>query len=71
MTQISSLVLLSAKIISLIALSLYLVFAYVVVKQVSVMTKIVSGNLNLQIKLLSKIHFILAVLVLILAFVVL
>jgi hypothetical protein len=71
MTPLNSTVLLVSKIIALLGLSVYLLFSYIVLKQVSVMTQIVSGNLNPIIKLFSRLHFFVAVFVLLLAFVVL
>lgn len=71
MIELNSTVFLIGKIIALLVLSLYILFAYVVLKQVSMMTKIVSGNLNPLIQFLSRLHFLIAVLVLLLAFVIL
>ena len=71
MNEINSVVLMVGKTIALLGLSVYLLFAYIVLKQVSTMTRIISGNLNPYIKLLSRLHFLLAGLVLLLAFVVL
>lgn len=71
MNEINTAVLIIGKIVALLSLSIYLLFAYIVLKQVSTMTKIISGNLNPYIKFISRLHFLLAALVLLLAFVVL
>lgn len=56
-----------AKVLVLIALAIYLVFAFVVVRQVSMMIKVISGSIDLPLKILAWLHFIFAVLVILLA----
>ncbi len=46
-----------AKIFVLVALVIYAIFAYVVVRQVSLMTRVISGELDLPIKITSWVHF--------------
>lgn len=60
-----------AKILILIALIIYLIFAIVVIRQVNTMTKVVSGQLNIPLKILSWVHLLLTLLVIILSIVVL
>ena len=60
-----------AKCMVILALLVYLVFAFVVVRQVSIMVRVVSGEPNWIIKIVSWIHFFFALLVIVLAFFVL
>jgi hypothetical protein len=60
-----------AKVLMLIALVIYLIFAVVVIRQVSVMTKVVSGRLNIPLRLISWAHLIFTLLVIILSIVIL
>lgn len=60
-----------AKILVLIALLIYLVFAIVVVRQVYLMTKVVSGGIDLAVKLLAWIHLLFVIFVIFLAIIVL
>jgi hypothetical protein len=59
------------KLMYLIAFGIYVVFALVVVSQVRQMTQTLNGSLDLPLKLLSWIHFGVAIGALLLAFVVL
>ena len=54
-----------------LALLIYLVFAFVVVRQVAMMIKVVSGQANFIIGIVSWIHFFFAVLAVILALLIL
>ena len=56
-----------AKALVLIALIIYLIFAVVIVRQVYAMTKVVSGELDLAIKIAAWIHLALTLLVVFLA----
>lgn len=60
-----------AKLLVLVALGIYLVFAVVVVRQVYAMVKVVSSELDSVIKIIAWLHLILALLVVFLAVVVL
>jgi hypothetical protein len=60
-----------AKAIILLALVIYLIFAIVVIRQVNAMTKVVSGQLNVPLKLLSWAHLIFTLLVIVLSIVIL
>jgi len=60
-----------AKLLIILALVIYLVFAFVVVKQVKMMTQVVSGDLDLPIKILGWLHLVFAFLVILLALIVL
>lgn len=60
-----------AKVFILIAMLVYLVFAIVVIQQVNAMTKVVSGQLNIPLKILSWIHLLMTLFVIILAIVIL
>ncbi|MFH1561355.1 MAG: DUF5657 family protein [Patescibacteria group bacterium] len=60
-----------AKIFVLLALLIYLIFAIVVVKQVNTMTQVVSGELNLPIKVAGWIHLGFVLLIILIALVVL
>jgi len=60
-----------AKVLILIALAIYLIFAVVIVRQVYAMTKVVSGELDLAIKIAAWIHLVLTLLVVFLAVVIL
>ena len=57
----------SLKIFSLAGLSVYLIFALIVVKQVSVMASNVHDLYNSHLKLFSYLHLVFALLILILA----
>jgi uncharacterized protein with PQ loop repeat len=59
------------KILVLIALAIYTFFSIVVVRQVKMMTKVVSADFDFPIKIISWIHFFLSILVIFLAFVIL
>jgi len=60
-----------AKIFVVVALLIYVVFAWVVVSQVKMMTRVVSGELDLPIKIISWLHFVFSLFVIFLALVVL
>lgn len=60
-----------AKVLILIALVIYLIFAIVVIRQVSAMTKVVSGQLNVPLKFLSWAHLIFTLFVIILSIIIL
>ena len=60
-----------AKIMVIIALSIYLVFAFVVVRQVNMMTKVVSGDLSWAIKVIAWTHFFFTVFVVFMSVVIL
>ena len=60
-----------AKIFVLFALSLYLVFALVVVRQVKLMIDTIEVGFALPVRILSYVHLVFAVLVLLTAFVIL
>ncbi len=60
-----------AKIFVLFALSLYLVFALVVVRQVKLMIDTIEVGFELPVRILSYVHLVFAVLVLLTAFVIL
>ncbi len=60
-----------AKIFVLVALVIYAIFAWVVVRQVNLMTRVVSGELDLPIKIISWLHFFFSIFIIFLAFVVL
>lgn len=61
----------AVKILSLILLGMYLVFAWVIVKQVQVMTKTLKLGFELPIKIFSYFHLAFAVFVFITALVIL
>ncbi len=60
-----------AKFLILFALIIYLIFAIVLIQQVNAMTKVVSGQWNIPLKVLSWVHLLVALLVIILAIVIL
>lgn len=60
-----------AKFLILFALIIYLIFAIVAIRQVKVMTKVVSGQWNIPLKILSWIHLLVTLLVIVLTIVVL
>lgn len=60
-----------AKIFVIIALFIYAIFAWVIVRQVTMMTRVVSGDLDLPIKVISWLHFLFSLAVIALAFVIL
>jgi hypothetical protein len=60
-----------AKILVIIGLVIYLIFALVVVKQVKMMTKVISGDLDLLIKLISWVHFLVTIFTIFLAIIIL
>jgi len=60
-----------AKWLVIIALLIYLIFAFVVVRQVALMIKVVSGEPNWIIKIISWVHFFFALLVVVLALLIL
>jgi hypothetical protein len=55
------------KIFYLLALTVYLVFAFMVIREVDLMNKTLKGVFNLPIKLIAYIHMVLAVLIFIAA----
>jgi len=55
----------------IIALSIYLIFAFVVVRQVNMMTKVVSGDLSWVIKVIAWTHFFFTVFVVFMSVVIL
>ncbi len=59
------------KIFILVALAIYLVFAVVVIRQVNTMTKVVSGELDIPLKILSWFHLLITLIVISLAVIVL
>ncbi len=60
-----------AKLLVLIALLIYLIFAAVVVRQICLMTQVVSGELDLPIKIAAWLHFFFAIFIILLAVVIL
>ena len=60
-----------AKGLVILALLIYLVFAFVVVRQVALMVKVVSGEPNWIIRVISWVHFFFALLVIVLALLIL
>jgi len=60
-----------AKIIVLAVLTLYLVFAFLVIKEVALMNKTLLGVGNLVIKIIAWLHLVIAVFIFILAFLIL
>lgn len=60
-----------AKILILFALVIYLIFAVVVIRQVNAMTKVISGQLNMPLKILSWLHLLLTILVILVCIVIL
>lgn len=56
-----------AKVFVIFALFIYLVFAIVVVRQVHMMIKVVSGELNLPIKIAAWLHLVLAIFIIFLS----
>ncbi len=56
-----------AKIFVLLGLIVYLVFGWVVVRQVDMMTETVSGEMDFWVKAISRIHFLFSVGVIILS----
>lgn len=60
-----------AKILILFALAIYLIFAVVVIRQVNAMTKVISGQLNMPLKILSWLHLLFTILVILVCIVVL
>lgn len=56
-----------AKILVLVALGLYLLFALMIIKEVDLMNKTLKGIFNLPLRLIAILHFGLAVLVFIIA----
>ena len=60
-----------AKIFVLVALAIYAIFAWVVVRQVDLMTRVVSGDLDLPIKIISWLHFFFSIFIIFLAFTIL
>lgn len=60
-----------AKIFCLIGLLVYLVFSFVVVRQVKLMTMVVSGVLGMPLRLVARIFFLFSLFVFILAILVL
>lgn len=56
-----------AKFLIILALIIYLIFAFVVVKQIKMMTKVVSGELDFPIKILGWLHFLFAICIIFLA----
>ncbi len=59
------------KLAYLVGLLMYLVFAFVVVRQVELMSRTFNGTVELPIKLVAKIHLVVAVIVLVIVLVVL
>jgi len=59
------------KVAVIFALLLYLVFAGVVVRQVFLMTKVVSGGIDFFVKVMAWLHLIFAVAVIVLAIIIL
>jgi len=59
------------KIFVLIALGLYIIFSFIVVKEANLMNKTLKGVFNLPIKIISLIHLVFSILVFILAIIVL
>ncbi|OGD53449.1 hypothetical protein A3J78_00180 [Candidatus Beckwithbacteria bacterium RBG_13_35_6] len=59
------------KVLFLLALGLYLLFALMIIKEVDLMSKTIKGVFNLPLKLIAFLHFCLSVAVFILAFVIL
>ncbi|MFZ5365851.1 MAG: DUF5657 family protein [Patescibacteria group bacterium] len=60
-----------AKILVCFAILIYVVFAIVVVRQVSLMTETLNGQLELPLKVISTIHLLGAILVFLLALIIL
>ncbi len=60
-----------AKVFIIIALIIYLIFAIVVIRQVNSMTKVVSGQLNIPLRILSWVHLLFTLLVIVLSIVLL
>ncbi|PIS09236.1 hypothetical protein COT75_02620 [Candidatus Beckwithbacteria bacterium CG10_big_fil_rev_8_21_14_0_10_34_10] len=56
-----------AKIFVLLALGVYIAFAFMVAKEVKLMTKTLIGVFNLPIKILSYIHLVLTIIIFLLA----
>jgi uncharacterized protein with PQ loop repeat len=59
------------KLLLIFALSIYLVFAFMVIREVDAMLETLKGVFNLPIKLVAWLHFLFSILVLILAIIVL
>jgi hypothetical protein len=59
------------KLVVLFALGLYLVFAAMVIREVDLMNRTITGTFNLPIKIVAIIHLLLAILVFVLAVVIL
>lgn len=60
-----------AKIIVIIALLIYLIFAFVMIKQVSLMTRVVSAEWDFTIRVVTWVHFFFALFIMILSIVIL
>jgi hypothetical protein len=55
----------------LIAIGLYLIFSFMIVKEVELMNRTITGIFNLPVKIIAWFNFILAVLILIIAIIIL